>query len=48
MHWRTFERLQAEHDAHDAQSLAGILSKLGLLGDMGDPSADHLAGVPRL
>lgn len=31
MHWRTFERLQAEHDAHVAQSLAGIAARLGFL-----------------
>ena len=38
MHWRTFERLQGEHDAHVAQSLAGIAAKLALLGDKLDSS----------
>ncbi len=31
MHWRTFERLNAEHDAFVAESLAGITQHLGLL-----------------
>ncbi len=44
MHWRTFERLHAQHDAHVAQSLAGIVAKLGRLGDM----ADRLEGIPGL
>jgi hypothetical protein len=48
MHWRTFERLQAEHDAHVAQSLAGIVAKLGMLRNMGDDLADRLAGIPGL
>ena len=30
MHWRTFERLQAAHDAHTNQALAGMEAKLGL------------------
>jgi hypothetical protein len=30
MHWRTFERLQAEHDAHVNAALAGMAAKLGL------------------
>ncbi len=30
MHWRTFERLQAAHDAHTNQALAGMTAKLGL------------------
>ena len=29
-HWRTFERLQAAHDAHTNQALAGMAAKLGL------------------
>lgn len=29
MHWATFERLQATHDALENPSLAGVLSKLG-------------------
>ena len=33
MHWRTFERLQAQHDAHVTQSLAGMSAKLGLVMD---------------
>ena len=45
MHWRTFERLQAEHDAHVALSLAGIVAKLGMLRDMGDDLADRLGGI---
>ncbi len=32
MHWRTFERLNAEHDAFVAESLAGINQRLGSLG----------------
>lgn len=32
MHWRTFERLQGEHDAHVNAALAGMATKLGLLG----------------
>lgn len=31
MHWRTYERLVAEHDAFVGLSLAGIAKKLGLL-----------------
>ena len=31
MHWRTFERLQAAHDAHTNQALAGMAAKLGML-----------------
>lgn len=30
MHWRTFNSLQAAHDAHVNQALAGIASKMGL------------------
>ena len=30
MHWRTFERLQATHDAYVNQVLAGMSAKLGL------------------
>lgn len=48
MHWRTFERLQAEHDAHVAQSLAGIAARLGLLRKLGDDLADRLGGIPGL
>ncbi len=33
MHWRTFERLQGEHDAHVNAALAGMATKLGLLGE---------------
>ena len=33
MHWRTFERLQGEHDAHVNAALAGLGAKLGLLND---------------
>ena len=31
MHWRTFERLQAAHDAHTNQALAGMAAKLGIM-----------------
>ena len=31
MHWRTFERLQREHDFHVHAALAGMSAKLGLL-----------------
>lgn len=31
MHWRTFDRLQSEHDAHVGAALAGMAAKLGLL-----------------
>jgi hypothetical protein len=30
-HWRTFERLQGEHDAHVNAAPAGMAAKLGLL-----------------
>lgn len=30
MHWRTFERLTAEHDAFVEQSLAGMMQRFGL------------------
>lgn len=32
MHWRTFERLHAAHEANVQQSLAGIAARFGLLG----------------
>lgn len=31
MHWRAFERLRAEHDAHVNAALAGVPARLGLL-----------------
>lgn len=31
MHWRTFERLRAEHEAHVSQALFGIAKRFGLL-----------------
>ena len=34
MHWRTFERLSAEHDAFVAESLAGINQQLDRLGKL--------------
>lgn len=34
MHWRTFERLQSQHDAHVHAALAGMVTKLGLLNDV--------------
>ncbi len=30
MHWRTFARLQAAHDAHVDQAMAGMTAKLGI------------------
>ena len=33
MHWKTFYRLKAEHDALVQQSLAGISAKLGIMGE---------------
>ena len=33
MHWRTFERLQGQHDAHVNLALAGMAAKFGLLGE---------------
>ncbi len=32
MHWKTFQRLNIEHDAFGQKSLAGIAMKLNLLG----------------
>lgn len=41
MHWRTFERLQREHDAHVTAALAGMATKLGLLqGRLAEIDAD--------
>ena len=31
MHWRTFDSLQAAHDAHVNQALAGIAARFGFL-----------------
>jgi hypothetical protein len=31
MHWRTFARLRAGHDAHVSAALAGMAAKLGLI-----------------
>jgi hypothetical protein len=31
MHWRTFDRLQAAHDAHVNQALTGMAAKMGIL-----------------
>ena len=33
MHWRTFERLQGDHDAHVKAALAVMAAKLGLMND---------------
>lgn len=33
MHWRTFERLQAAHEAYVGQSLAGIVARSSYLGE---------------
>ena len=30
MHWQTFWRMQASHDAHVMKALAGMSAKLGL------------------
>lgn len=41
MHWRTFERLEARHDAFVGASLAGMAKRLGLLGrQLDDIQAD--------
>ena len=32
MHWRTYERLVVQHDAHVEESLAGMARRLGLVG----------------
>lgn len=48
IHWRTFERLQAEHDAHVAQAMPGMAARLGLLRKLGDDLADRLGGIPGL
>ena len=41
MHWRTFERLQREHDAHVNAALIGMSAELGLLqGRLGEITAD--------
>jgi len=44
MHWRTFERLKAEHDAFANTSWAGVAERLGLtkrrLGDLGRDLCD--------
>ena len=40
MHWRTFERLRREHDAHVNAALAAMSAKLGLLrGRLGEIDA---------
>lgn len=36
MHWRTFERLRAEHDAHADAAWAGAEAELGLMGSRSD------------
>ncbi|MEX2367477.1 MAG: hypothetical protein WD601_12795 [Pseudohongiellaceae bacterium] len=33
MHWKTFERLTAQHDAFVAESLAGMAERFNLLGE---------------
>jgi len=33
MHWNTFERLNAQHDAFVQVSLAGMAAKLNLVGE---------------
>lgn len=40
MHWQTFERLQAAHDAHVNQALAGMTAKLGI-------AMERLEGIRR-
>ena len=41
MHWRTYERLKATHDAYVDVSLAGIAQRFGLVNRrIGDLSLD--------
>ena len=41
MHWRTFERLEREHNAYVREALSGMAAKLGLLnGRLGQIGAD--------
>ena len=41
MHWRTFDRLEREHDAHVNAALTSMAAKLGLLqGRLGEIDAD--------
>jgi hypothetical protein len=46
MHWRTFERLKAEHDAFASASLKGMAERLGLMkrrfAGLGIDPLDHL------
>jgi hypothetical protein len=44
MHWRTFERLSAEHDSFVGLSLTGMAERLGLLNQRLDGLADKLHG----
>jgi hypothetical protein len=41
MHWRTFERMKAEHDAFANASMAGMLLKFKRLGVELDDVLDH-------
>lgn len=42
MHWRTFERLSAAHDAYVAQSLAGAMRRFRVASDRADALCDRL------
>ena len=45
MHWRTFQRLQAKHNAFVQASLAGIAQKFGLVNRRLDGLARGLYGL---
>lgn len=44
MHWRTFERLQAECDAHTARALGGLVRLVARMGRV-DVAIDHIPGL---
>ena len=45
MHWRTFERLQSQHDAHINAALAGMAAKFGLMEERLEERLDRI-GIP--
>ena len=45
MHWRTFERLQSQHDAHVNAALAGMAAKFGLMEERLEERLDRI-GIP--
>lgn len=45
MHWATFMRLQARHDAHVNQSLAGAMAKFEVVMDRLDGIKTRLGGL---